>query len=66
MVEPQSPPASGGTKTFGIHKYNPEYCLGSDTQRENKRRGYEDKYEDDVLGEELGDEAHYVGRRSCR
>ncbi|KAL1712190.1 hypothetical protein EV715DRAFT_214145 [Schizophyllum commune] len=57
MEEPQNPPASGGTKTFGIHKYNPEYCLGSDAQRENRRRGYEDKYEDDALYEELGDEA---------
>ncbi|KAL1669926.1 hypothetical protein GGF50DRAFT_43424 [Schizophyllum commune] len=60
MDDPQSPPASSGTKTFGIHKYNPEYCLGarcSGTQREDRRRGYEDKYEDDALYEELSDNA---------
>ncbi|KAL1711795.1 hypothetical protein EV715DRAFT_214854, partial [Schizophyllum commune] len=30
---------------------------GAEQARENRRRGYEDKYEDDALGEELGDEA---------
>ncbi|KAL1725735.1 hypothetical protein EV714DRAFT_220732 [Schizophyllum commune] len=75
MDDPQNPPASGGSKTFGIHKYNPEYCLGersscfclpfahcspsigSGAQREDRRRGYEDKYEDDPPYEELGDNA---------
>ncbi|KAL1712191.1 hypothetical protein EV715DRAFT_214141 [Schizophyllum commune] len=57
MDDPQNPPASSGSKTFGIHKYNPEYCLGSGAQREDRRRGYEDKYEDDAIGEELGDDA---------
>ena len=31
--------------------------IGSGAQREDRRRGYEDKYEDDALGEELGDNA---------
>ena len=31
--------------------------IGSGAQREDRRRGYEDKYEDDALGEELGDDA---------
>ncbi|KAI4527771.1 hypothetical protein K525DRAFT_185713 [Schizophyllum commune Loenen D] len=57
MENPRDPPASSGSKTFGIHKYNPEYCLGSGAQREYRRRGYEDKYEDDALHEELGDDA---------
>ncbi|KAL1711925.1 hypothetical protein EV715DRAFT_214620 [Schizophyllum commune] len=57
MDDPQNPPASSGSKTFVIHKYNPEYCQGSGAQREDRRRGYEDKYEDDALGEELGDDA---------
>ncbi|KAL1749839.1 hypothetical protein FB107DRAFT_224878 [Schizophyllum commune] len=57
MDDPPNPPASSGSKTFGIHKFNPEYCLGSGAQREDRRRGYEDKYEDDALGEELGDNA---------
>ncbi|KAL1712193.1 hypothetical protein EV715DRAFT_297308 [Schizophyllum commune] len=57
MDDPPNPPASSGSKTFGIHKYNPEYCLGSGAQREDRRRGYEDKYEDDALGEELSDDA---------
>ncbi|KAL1731403.1 hypothetical protein EV714DRAFT_209064 [Schizophyllum commune] len=63
MDNPHDPPASSGSKTFGIHKYNPEYCLGdspvvgSGAQREERRRGYEDKYEDDALYEELGDDA---------
>ncbi|KAL1724987.1 hypothetical protein EV714DRAFT_222168 [Schizophyllum commune] len=57
MDDPQNPPASSSSKTFGIHKYNPDYCLGSGAQREDRRRGYEDKYEDDALGEELGDDA---------
>ncbi|KAL1676870.1 hypothetical protein EV122DRAFT_180170, partial [Schizophyllum commune] len=55
--DPHDSPASSGSKTFGIHKYNPEYCLGSGAQRENKQRGYEGKYEDDALYEELGDDA---------
>ncbi|KAL1724962.1 hypothetical protein EV714DRAFT_222200 [Schizophyllum commune] len=57
MDDPPNPPASSGSKTFGIHKFNPEYCLGSGAQREDRRRGYEDKYEDDALYEELGDNA---------
>ncbi|KAL1689540.1 hypothetical protein GGG16DRAFT_18134, partial [Schizophyllum commune] len=57
MASTHDPPASSGSKTFGIHKYNPEYCLGSGAQREDRRRGYEDKYEDDALYEELGDDA---------
>ncbi|KAL1751020.1 hypothetical protein FB107DRAFT_222821 [Schizophyllum commune] len=57
MDDPPNPPASSGSKTFGIHKFNPEYCLGSGAQRDDRRRGYEDKYEDDALGEELGDNA---------
>ena len=28
MEDPPNPPASSGSKTFGIHKFNPEYCLG--------------------------------------
>ncbi|KAL1717746.1 hypothetical protein EV715DRAFT_202667 [Schizophyllum commune] len=57
MDDPHDSPASSGSKTFGIHKYNPGYCLGSGAQRENKQRGYEGKYEDDALYEELGDDA---------
>lgn len=75
MTDAQRPLPSGGTKTFGIHKYDPNSCLGevhpcrllacahqspvtgAEQARENRRRGYEDKYEDDALGEELGDEA---------
>ncbi|KAL1697756.1 hypothetical protein EV121DRAFT_274879, partial [Schizophyllum commune] len=57
MDDPQNLPASSGGKTFGIHKFNPEYCLGSGAQREDRRRGYEDKYEDDAMYEELGDDA---------
>ncbi|KAL1700514.1 hypothetical protein EV121DRAFT_295113 [Schizophyllum commune] len=57
MTDAQDLRASGGTKTFGIHKYDPNSCLGAEQARENRRRGYEDKYEDDALGEELGDEA---------
>ncbi|KAL1712187.1 hypothetical protein EV715DRAFT_214152 [Schizophyllum commune] len=59
MDDPPNPPASSGSKTFGIHKFNPEYCLGarSGAQREDRRRGYEDKYEDDAMYEELGDDA---------
>ncbi|KAI5886707.1 uncharacterized protein SCHCODRAFT_02518204 [Schizophyllum commune H4-8] len=75
MTDVQDPPASGGSKTFGIHKYDPRSCLGevhrccllafahrspvkgAEQSRENGRRGYADKYEDDPLYEELGDEA---------
>uniref|UniRef100_D8QK46 DUF6535 domain-containing protein n=1 Tax=Schizophyllum commune (strain H4-8 / FGSC 9210) TaxID=578458 RepID=D8QK46_SCHCM len=57
MTDVQDPPASGGSKTFGIHKYDPRSCLGGEQARENVRRGYEGKYEDDPLYEELGDEA---------
>ncbi|KAL1669925.1 hypothetical protein GGF50DRAFT_85215 [Schizophyllum commune] len=57
MASTHDLPVSSGSKTFGIHKYNPEYCLGSGAQREDRRRGYEDKYEDDALYEELGDDA---------
>ncbi|KAL1749719.1 hypothetical protein FB107DRAFT_280392 [Schizophyllum commune] len=57
MDDPPNPPASSGSKTFGIHKFNPQYCLGSGAQREDRRRGYEDLYEDDQLGEELNEEA---------
>ncbi|KAI5885713.1 uncharacterized protein SCHCODRAFT_02644174 [Schizophyllum commune H4-8] len=57
MTDVQDPPASGGSKTFGIHKYDPRSCLGAEQARENVRRGYEGKYEDDPLYEELGDEA---------
>ncbi|KAL1689539.1 hypothetical protein GGG16DRAFT_114904 [Schizophyllum commune] len=57
MADTQDPPASAGTKTFGIHKPDSPYRPGAQQPRETKRRGYEDKYEDDALGEELGDDA---------
>ncbi|KAL1750076.1 hypothetical protein FB107DRAFT_224493 [Schizophyllum commune] len=57
MADTQDPPASGGSKTFGIHKYDPNFCLGAEQPREARRRGYEDKYEDDAMGEELSDDA---------
>ncbi|KAL1676871.1 hypothetical protein EV122DRAFT_215447 [Schizophyllum commune] len=57
MADTQDPPASGGSKTFGIHKYDPNFCLGAEQPREARRRGYEDKFEDDAMGEELSDDA---------
>ncbi|KAL1716145.1 hypothetical protein EV715DRAFT_293467 [Schizophyllum commune] len=47
--------ASGDSQVFGLKKLNHEGR--NDSGYREKRRGYESKYEEDQIGEELGDDA---------